>query len=432
MRAGKPNPRSNPEFSVSPSTLTVSQALDLVLGFCRTQLSNPPPSERVSLVDALGRVLAERVLLDQDQPPFDRAMRDGYAIVSADLEDPSRQLHCVGEVKAGEIKEFEVKAGTAVQIMTGAPVPTGFDAVVMVEHTLREGEDLRVGKPVRSGDNVARRGSERTAGEVVLDLGKRIQTCDLAVLAAVGRISVQVYRKPDVAILSTGDELVPIQQVPQPGQIRNSNSHSLYGQVARAGGNPRILESARDDVEDLRRKIAAGLECDLLLVSGGVSMGKYDLVEGVLSELGAHIHFDSVAMRPGKPVVFASHGKQAVFGLPGNPVSSFVTFELFCRSVLKAAQGLRNEVLPLVPARLEAEVHEKSGRTAFLPAQAVASSSSIHIRPVEWRGSADIFGLSGANALLLVPEEVSWLPAGASVQALLFDELLFEEGRGMK
>jgi molybdopterin molybdotransferase len=317
---------------------------------------------------------------------------------------------------------MELREGEAVQIMTGAPAPVGSNAVVMVEHTEQAPRGyVKVLRSVRHGENIAPQGSEHSAGGVVLDSGTKLSAFGLAVLATVGKQTVKVFRRPTVAILATGDELVNIQERLSPSQIRNSNSYSLYAQVLQGGGVPKILKIARDNLPDLRRQIALGIQEDVLLISGGVSMGKYDLVEPVLSELGVQVHFDSVNMRPGKPTVFATRGNQFVFGLPGNPVSTFVAFELFVRPVLQRLQGLKPNGLSLVRGIVENEVVEKSGRTAFLPARVFGQSGRNVISTVAWKGSADIFSVVGANGFLVVPLETALLRPGDEADALLID-----------
>jgi molybdopterin molybdotransferase len=408
-------------------SLDVKSAREIVLAECLKVDPGCRGSESVDLLDCLGRTIAEPILLDRDQPPFDRSMRDGYAIRAEDVRNVPTSLRSVGEVKAGEWPSMDLREGEAVQIMTGAPAPVGADAVVMVEHTEQISPgSVRVLRSVRQGENIAPRGSEQSAGATVFSSGTKLSAFGMAVLASVGRRRVKVFRRPTVAILATGDELVDIEENPSPSQIRNSNSYSCYAQVLRSGAIPKILKIARDNLLDLRRQIALGIQEDVLLISGGVSMGKYDLVEPVLSELGVQVHFDSVNMRPGKPTVFATLGSQFVFGLPGNPVSTFVAFELFVRPVLQRLQGLKPGGLSLVRGTLEQEVFEKSGRTAFLPARVFGRPGRNVISAIAWKGSADIFSIVAANGLLVVPLEASSLKAGDEVEALLFDEFQSE------
>ena len=405
------------------AVLSVQSARDVVLQHCQ-RIVGKQAVETVALLESFQRVIAETVTLDCDQPPFARSMRDGFALRAEDLQSAPVSLRCVGEVKAGEAAETTLRAGEAFQIMTGAPVPEGANAVVMVEYTDRQSDTVvRVLKPVKAGENVAPKGSERRAGETVLRPGRRISTFEAAVLATTGKAEVLVYRRPVVGILATGDELVGVEVVPGAGQIRNSNSVSLYGQVLKNGGIPMILDTAKDNLPDLRRQIQRGLEFDVLLVSGGVSMGKYDLVEPVFKELGVTVHFESVSMRPGKPTVFATWKDRWVFGLPGNPLSTFVAFELFVRPVLRVLQGLPAADLPVVKGTLQADVVERSGRSAFLPAHVSSGSGTLEISPVNWKGSADVFGAVESNGLLIVPSEAAHLNQGETVDALLFEEL---------
>ena len=404
--------------------LTVKAAREIVLDHCRSIRPGQLPTEMVPLLASQGRVLAEPIHLDLDQPPFDRSMRDGFAVKSVDLDPLPARLRCVGEIKAGEAPTLVLHPGEAIQIMTGAPAPEGADAVVMVEHTERlPKNEIAVLRSVPAGANIAPRGSERRQGDLLMPPATRLGVLELAGLAAVGKPRVRVFRRPEASILATGDELVDVDRQPGPGQIRNSNAYSLFAQVVSHGGAPRVLATARDTLEHLRRQIRLGLESDLLLVSGGVSAGKYDLVEEVFQELGIQIQFEAVSMRPGKPTVFARRGEQFIFGLPGNPVSTFVAFELFVAPVLQSLQGLPGEKLSLVRGELRGKILEKSGRTALLPATVALESGHIRIRPVSWKGSADIFSLADANGLVVVPSECRELLPGQQVDALLFEAM---------
>jgi molybdopterin molybdotransferase len=294
----------------------------------------------------------------------------------------------------------------------------------MVEHTERLPKDeIAVLRSVPAGANIAPRGSERRQGDLLMPPATRLGVLEVAGLAAVGQSRVRVFRRPEASILATGDELVDVDRQPGPGQIRNSNAYSLFAQVVSHGGTPRVLATARDTLEHLRRQIRLGLESDLLLVSGGVSAGKYDLVEEVFQEFDIQIQFEAVSMRPGKPTVFARRGKQFVFGLPGNPVSTFVAFELFVAPVLQSLQGLPGGDLNLVRGELRGKILEKSGRTALLPATVALESGHIRIQPVSWKGSADIFSLVDANGLVVVPSECRELLPGQEVDALLFEAM---------
>ena len=406
------------------SSLTVKKALQLVIDHCKQLKDRDLSSEVIPIREAYGRILAESVYLDTDQPPFDRSMRDGYAILSEDIQELPARLKCLGEVKAGEVSSLCLKKGEALQIMTGAPVPAGADAVVMVEYTERPNSDeVIILKSSTSKSNIALKGSERKVGDLLVSKGDRVSSIELGGLASVGKSQIYLFKRPTVGILTTGDELVEVDEKPGPGQIRNSNAYLLYSQVLKIGGIPKILSTATDNIKDLRNQINKGLRNDVLLISGGVSMGKYDLVEPVMSELGIQIYFESVTMRPGKPTVYARKGKQFVFGLPGNPVSTFVAFELFVNPVLKTLQGLGPGTHPIIRGRLEREVIEKSGRTTFLPAVVADQGDGVKVDPVSWKGSADIFSMVGANGLIVVPLETERLSPGDLVDIILFEQM---------
>ena len=416
--------RAQPLFLGYASMLTVKAARKIVLDHCGSVRTDHLSTEMVPLLASQGRVLAEPVHLDLDQPPFDRSMRDGYAVKSRDLDPVPARLRCVGEIKAGEAPSRVLESGEAIQIMTGAPAPEGADAVIMVEHTERLSEDeVAVLRTLPPGANIAPRGSERRRGDLLMSTSTRLGVLEMGGLAAVGKSRVPVFQRPVAAILATGDELVEVDQEPGPGQIRNSNAYSLSAQVVSHGGTPRVLATAGDSLDQLRRQIRLGLQSDVLLVSGGVSAGKYDLVEDVFEELGIQIQFEAVSMRPGKPTVFARRGRQFVFGLPGNPVSTFVAFELFVAPVLQVLQGLPAGALTVVRGRLQEKILEKSGRTALLPASVTLESGDIRIRPVSWKGSADIFSLADANGLVVVPLECRELSEGQESDALLFEPM---------
>ena len=384
------------------------------------------PAETLPLTQSYRRVLAEPVVLDQDQPPFDRAMRDGYAIKADDLVELPVDLKRVGEVRAGDWPARVVAHTEAMQIMTGAPVPVGADSIVMIENTEPIGDGrIRIHKRVRRGENFSSRGSEKSRGETLALPGTLISSFELAGLAAVGKSSVKVYRRPIVSVLPTGDELTEVDRQPLPGQIRNTNSYSLMAQILDSGAQPELLALARDSELDLRSRIEQGLKNRVLIISGGVSAGKYDLVEKVLLDCGAQIHFESVSIRPGKPVVFATLGERFVFGLPGNPVSTFVTFELFVRPLLDCLQGFLPGPLPIVHSVLLESVVDKSGRTSFLPAVLTSCHERMEVLPVEWKGSADIFSLNRVNSFLIVPEASTRLEKGSKVEVLLFSDLQF-------
>lgn len=397
--------------------LSYQEARELVVSRLAV-LAREPQTESVSLLEAPGRILAHDIVSDRDYPPFDRSIRDGYAVRAADTR-PDARLKCIGELKAGDSPTILVVAGTCVQIMTGAALPDGADAVVMVEHTSREGDVVKLDRAVQPGQHLVRRGSEQSCGGTVLTAGTRMGFAEIAAAAQVGAAEIVVYQKPRVAILSTGDEIVEVASKPGPFQIRNSNAASLAVQVSLAGGQPILLGNAKDSLDDLRQKIAAGLEADMLILSGGVSMGKYDLVEPVLGEFGAEFIFDAVAIRPGKPVVFGVCKGKSVFGLPGNPVSTMVTFDLFVRpaiDILSGEAGVRP--LPFFEAELTVALSEKAGLTHFLPAKLAWQGDAARVSPVPWQGSGDVVAMAQANCLLVVPSERERIEAGERVRVL--------------
>lgn len=378
-----------------------------------------PPSETVPLEQALGRVLAEPVIADRDYPPFHRATRDGFALRAPDLASLPATLKQVGEIKAGESFSGIVGEGECAQIMTGAPLPMGADAVLMLEYAEAKGNQVTVKRAVRAGENVVRQGSEARKGIALLEPGRRIGYVEISLLGQVGRAQVQVYRRPRVAILSTGDEVVDIAAQPGPVQIRNSNSFSLAAQIRLSGGEPLLLGNAPDTVEILREKIERGLQEDLLVLSGGVSMGKHDLVEVVLRQLGGEFYFDAVGIQPGRPAVFGRCRDKFVFGLPGNPVSTMVTFELFVAPALALLGGSRPRPLRFLKARLAETVRTKTGLTRFLPGRLEGDGGEVTARLLPWQGSGDVVTLAASDCFLVVPEDRAELPAGEYVDVLL-------------
>lgn len=395
--------------------LSYDQARDLVISRTTT-LSREPQTESVPLSNALGRVLAQEIMADRDYPPFHRSIRDGYAVRSADTH-PGATLCCIGELKAGGTPSIRVQSGTCIQIMTGAALPEGADAVIMIEHTQRQGDVVKLGRAVSFGQHVVLRGSEQSAHKTVLAKGTRLGFAQLAAAAQVGSAQVTVFRKPRIAILSTGDEVVDFSSTPGPFQIRNSNSVSLAAQVSTLHAEPILLGNAKDARENLHSKISDGLTADALVLSGGVSAGKYDLVETVLREFGAEFIFDAVAIRPGKPVVFAICKGEPVFGLPGNPVSTMVTFDLFVCPAIAILSGTEPAPIPFLEAILTERMQERPGLTHFLPAT-LKYHDHPQVTPLRWQGSGDIIAMSRANCLLVIPPDRETINAGERVHVL--------------
>ncbi len=388
----------------------------------------PGPAEAVDLLSAAGRVLAQEIRADRDLPPFPRATRDGFAVRAADVAQVPAALQVIGEIRAGaSLADSALTVGPqhAVEIMTGAPVPRGADAVVMVEYTQRDGDRVEVQRPVSSGENVIPRGSESRAGELLLPGGTRLTPAAIGLAASVGNATVSVYAKPRVAILSTGDEVIDVARSPEPNQIRNSNTYSLAAQVHAAGAIPLTLPIAPDRAEPLRELIEEGLQSDLLLITGGVSMGKYDLVEQVFAELQAESFFTGAQIQPGKPIVFgrasASVTEKATyfFGLPGNPVSTMVCFELFARPMIEALSGGSPAPLRFLQARLKSEVKTKTGLTRFLPALLSGEFADTQVELVRWQGSGDMVSTARANCYLVIPPDREEFAAGAMVSVLI-------------
>jgi molybdopterin molybdotransferase len=401
----------------APKMLSFEQALAEVEARL-TAAGMIPATEMVSLGEARGRVLAEDILADRDYPPFNRSTRDGFAMRSLDMAHEDAELTLDGEVRAGEYFKAEIGPGHCAAIMTGAPLPTGTDAVVMVEHTQTRGDKVRIEKPVASFENVVRKGSEAQAGQIVLPLGRRLRAGEIGLLASVGKEKLAVYVRPRIAILPTGDEVVAIDRKPEWYQVRNSNSALLAAVVASAGGTPWEIGIGPDQMEALRNLIVKALEADMLLLSGGVSMGKYDFVEDVLEDLGAEFYFRSVAIRPGKPLVFGRVQGKFFFGLPGNPVSGFVTCNLFARPAIGTLMGSRFERPRFLRARLAKSVHHRTGLTTFMPARIDTPDAEPVVSLVGWQGSGDLVGVSQANGFLVVHAEQPSPAAGDWVDVM--------------
>jgi molybdopterin molybdotransferase len=397
-----------------------------------------PEAESVDLLSAAGRVLAEAVLADRNLPPFPRSTRDGYAVRSADLSSTPATLDVIGEIKAGEAPDkipTRVAGGQAIAIMTGAPVPAGADAVVMVEYASPRGTRVEISRSVAVGENIVPEGAEAKAGSALIARGTRLNDAAIAVAAAAGNSRLRVYKPPSVAVLTTGDEIVDVSATPGPTQIRNSNSYSLAAQIRNAGGEPVLLPIAPDESQALRGLIEEGLHSNLLLMTGGVSMGRYDLVEQVLAGLNAEFFFTGAKIQPGRPAVFGKCGanppraaaggapareKQSTyfFGLPGNPVSTMVTFELFARPMLDALAGQSPRRLMFLHAKLKSEIRTKTGLTRFLPAVLSGEFQNSQVELIPWQGSGDIAATARANCYIVVAPDRDRIAAGEFIPTL--------------
>jgi molybdopterin molybdotransferase len=408
----------------SPSVLSFEEARRVVEDQARRIAARG--TEAVDLLSAAGRVLAEPVAADRDIPPFPRSTRDGYAVRSGDLSQLPATMEVIGEIKAGENPDLlpaSVGPGTAVSIMTGAPVPAVADAVVMVEYTSRLGQRVEFTRGVVSGENIVPRGAEARQGGLLVDRGVRLNDAAIALAASVGKSRLDVYKRPRISVLTTGDEIVDVGATPGPTQIRNSNSYSLASQILAAGGEPVLLPIAPDETRKLRQLIELGLQSDLLLLTGGVSMGRYDLVEPVLAELGAEFFFTGAKIQPGRPVVFGRAGAppdhKYFFGLPGNPVSTMVTFELFARPLIEALAGMCPRKLAFPHTRLASEIRVKTGLTRFLPAIFSGEFENSRVQLVAWQGSGDIAATARANCYVVIPPDRELIASGEWVAVMM-------------
>jgi molybdenum cofactor synthesis domain-containing protein len=398
--------------------ISVAEAIEIV-----RQQTLQLPSEQVKLQHALGRVLAQEVVADSDLPPFDRSQMDGYAVRAEDVREAPARLRIVGESAAGKGWHNQLEEGQAVRIMTGAPVPVGADSVQQVEltHELKDGTVVELLESVETGRSIVKRGAEIKAGEVVLSVGTTINAAMMAVLAAFGYAKVEVFRRPRVAVLATGTELVAVDKNPGQDQIRDSNNYSIGAYAELAGATVERLPLTGDDTSLLKKQITKAAErCDVIVTSGGVSMGVYDVTKAALKELKAEVFFERVALRPGKPTVFARLPNGAlVFGLPGNPVSVSVTFNLFARTALLAMQGATEPALKAETAVLAKVVKGTMDRESYLPVQLTTNDDGQLIAfPLKWGGSSDFVAFAVATALAIVPAGVKTIEAGSLVRVV--------------
>jgi molybdenum cofactor synthesis domain-containing protein len=381
------------------------------------------PQERIPLAESMGRVLAEDIIADCDLPPFDRSQMDGYAVLTSDVQTTPVKLKIVGESAAGRGWHKTMKAGESVRIMTGAPVPEGADSVQQVELTreLDGSNQVEILEPVSKGRSIVTRGSEIKAGQTVLKAGEPINAARMSVLASFGYAEVSVGRQPRVAVLATGSELVPVDQKPGQDQIRDSNNFTIAAYAALAGAEVERLPLAGDDTNLLKQQIAEAADrSDVVITSGGVSVGVYDFTKPALRELGAEFFFERVALRPGKPTVFARLPNGALFfGLPGNPVSVSVTFNLFVRVALLTMQGAMDPLLLQATAVLAHNVKGAIARESYLPAQLTTTDGGIlTASPLKWGGSSDFVSFVRATSLIIVPQDAGVVEAGSKVRVL--------------
>lgn len=403
--------------------LSVEEAVACVLAESR-----PLTPASCSLDQSLGLLLAEDVASDIDSPPFDKALMDGYAIVSGDLASGEATLDVIEEIAAGATPMQSLAPGKAARIMTGAPIPTGADAVVMIERStpVEHGRVRLIDKPARAGQNILPRAASMRRGEMVLKKGAALRPMEIGLLAEVGRASVLVQRAPRCAIVSTGNELVPVDQTPSAAQIRNSNSAMLHAQCQRRDAIPTTLGIALDNDSSLREYFSRGLEFDVLLISGGVSAGKFDLAPQVLESLGAVNCFRQVSLKPGKPLWFGyfehTDRRTLVFGLPGNPVSSLVCFELFVAPAIAVLRGRPAAPRKTLSARLTTQWTHRGDRPTYHPASIeMNEEGQASATPLHWKGSADLRTLANADCLICFPSGEQAYDAGDSIETVLLE-----------
>lgn len=396
--------------------ISIHEALDRVLDAVR-----PLGAEQVPILDALGRAAAAEIVSPEQVPSFVNSAMDGFAVAAADLEAGRRDFLVTVDIPAGSYVEKPVRPGEAARIMTGAPLPPGTDTVVQVEHTVAEGDRFTVETVPAAGANVRRAGEDVSAGDVLFARGAHLGPAEVGLLAAVGIQHVSVARRPRVAILPTGSELVPPGVALRPGQIRNSNSFTAYGQALAAGAEPVALDIARDDLDETRRLLGVALENDVVVTSGGVSVGDYDFVKQVQEELGVERRFWGVATKPGKPLAFGVRDDTLVFGVPGNPVASVVSFEMYVRPALLALQGRPDVFRPYFYAAADEPVERTKDRTEVRRCRLVHHDRGWGFTTTGPQGSGILSSMTGAEALAFVPPGFPGGAPGTELMVMLLE-----------
>ncbi|NUN50378.1 MAG: molybdopterin molybdotransferase MoeA [Candidatus Brocadiae bacterium] len=398
--------------------LPVREAYDVIMSHLPA-----PVAEKVPLMRSLGLVLAEDIVADMDMPPWDKAAMDGYAIRSADCQKSPTELKVVDVLPAGKVSKRAIGAGEAIRIMTGAPVPQGADAVVPVERTRGIGDLVHILEAVPPGAHIARKAEDIRTGDVLVRGGSVVRPQEIGIMASVGYHAPKVFRRPTVAVLTTGDELVEVDKKPGEGQIRNSNAYSIASQIAAIGVPYAYLGIVPDVAEALTARLEQAMKAaDVVLLTGGVSAGEYDLVEDVMKSKGIEIIFERVNIKPGRPMVFAKSPDKLLFGLPGNPVSTFVTFEVFLRPALGRMMGNRLMDRPVVDAELSVNFGKPQARDQYCPARLTWVKDRYIVAPLESHGSADLRSISQANSLLMIPAGEGPYPVGRVVRVMTLDE----------
>ena len=415
--------------------ISVEAALEIILSEIK-----PLGMERVNILSAMGRVLGENIVADTNNPPWDNSAMDGYAVRAVDTKDASKDqpvtLQIIEDLPAGYVAKKSVKRGQTIRIMTGAPMPKGADAVIMVEETERQEargkrQEVKVFKEAKVGDNVRKAGEDFKKGDIVLRKEMTIRPPEIGMLAAVGKPNVYVYQQPNVAVLSTGDELIEIEEAPMNGKIRNSNSYAIAAQIKACGATPIQLGIARDTKKDLKEKLEFGLTADCIVSSGGVSVGDFDFVKDVLKQMGSEMRFWKVAMKPGKPLAFGVIANKPAFGLPGNPISSMVAFEQFARPAILKMMGKKDIFKRAFDALLTKPVKKKAGRMHFVRAALEQKHGRFYVTPLEGQGSGILSSMVKANCLIILPEDAKDVEKYSKVKVQPMDEsLLYQDKPG--
>jgi molybdopterin molybdotransferase len=400
--------------------ISVNQAVELIL----KQIS-PLPGEEVPLLQTTGRVLCEEVRARRSVPPFANSAMDGYATRWQDVAQASAShpatLQILESVPAGYVAKHRVSGGTAIKIMTGAPIPTGADTVVRVEHTESLRDQVRIFKVDGPGSHIRKAGEDIQKGQIILDKGKLLTPADIGLMASVGKSRVRVHRKPTVGLISTGDELLRVEAPPRPGKIVNSNSYTLSAAIQEAGAHPVPLGIVRDKRKNLASVFKKALRYDAVITSGGVSVGDYDLVKEALGDVGVQMEFWQVAQKPGHPMAFGRIGKKPVFGLPGNPVSSAISFLLYARPALMKMMGHKNLFLPVIPATLEHEIKKAMGVKEFIRCRLRYENGQSFASSTGTQGSGILRSLSLAQGLIVTHEEQTYIEKGSEVPVILLN-----------